>query len=140
VAEVMFTATNTSFDGLKKAGVLAGGGGKVRLMRRDELDGAWDPGTDQRLTDWECAQHLVRALTAAAGGGVAEAARLARAMGPARAENARALAYRLYTAAERKCWTDEALAYNILVTSWLHIQAEAARLAASGPAQAEMPV
>ena len=48
----------------------------------------------------------------------AEAAHLTFAMGPARAENARALAYRLYTVSERKGWTQEALACNILATSW----------------------
>ena len=101
-AEVLFTAKNTSFAGLEEAGVIVGGGGKVRLRRREELEQDWDPARDRRLVDWECAQHLVRAMTAEAGGGVAEAARLAHAMGPARAENARALAYRLYTVSERK--------------------------------------
>ena len=104
-AEVLFTAKNTSFDGLMQAGVLAGGGGKVRLKRRDELDSDWDPATDKRVADWECVQHLVRAMTAETGGGVAEAARLAAAMGPGRAENARTLAYRLYTVSERKGWS-----------------------------------
>ena len=122
-AEVLFTAKNTSFDGLMRAGVLAGGGGKVRLKRRDELDSDWDPATDKRVADWECVQHLVRAMTAETGGGVAEAARLAAAMGPGRAENARSLAYRLYTVSERKGWSAEALAYNVLGTSWPQIQA-----------------
>ena len=139
-AEVLFTAKNTSFAGLQDAGVIVGGGGKVRLKRRDELDPAWDPARDGRLVDWECAQHLVRAMTAETGGGVAEAAHLTFAMGPARAENARALAYRLYTVSERKGWTQEALACNILATSWPQIQAKAAELAAGGPAQAEMEV
>ena len=135
-AEVLFTAKNTSFKGLEEAGVIAGGGGKVRLKRREELDPGWGPARDDRLVDWECAQHLVRAMTAETGGGVAEAARLAHAMGPGRAENARALAYRLYTVSERKGWTEEALACNILVTSWPQIQAGAA----GGPAQAELGV
>ena len=138
-AEVLFTAKNTSFDGLMRAGVLAGGGGKVRLKRRDELDSGWDPATDKRVADWECVQHLVRAMTAETGGGVAEAARLAAAMGPERAENARTLAYRLYTVSERKSWSGEALAYNVLVTSWPHIQSEIARRA-TGTAQAEMDI
>ena len=132
-AEVLFTAKNTSFAGLEEAGVIVGGGGKVRLRRREELEQDWDPARDRRLVDWECAQHLVRAMTAEAGGGVAEAARLAHAMGPARAENARALAYRLYTVSERKGWIGETLACNILVASWPQIQAEAAKLAAGGP-------
>lgn len=138
-AEVLFIAKNTSFDGLMQAGVLAGGGGKVRLKRRDELDSGWDPTTDKRIADWECVQHLVRAMTAETGGGVAEAARLAAAMGPGRAENARALAYRLYTVSERRGWSGEALAYNVLVTSWPQIQSEMARRA-TGTAQTEMDI
>ena len=139
-AEVLFTAKNTSFRGLEQAGVIVGGGGKVRLRRRDELEEGWDPARDRRLVDWECAQHLVRAMTDEAGGGVADAARLAHAMGSARAEKARALAYRLYTVSERKGWAGEALACNILVASWPQIRAKAAELAAGGPAQAEMGV
>ena len=138
-AEVLFTAKNTSFDGLMRAGVLAGGGGKIRLKRRDELDSDWDPATDKRVADWECVQHLVRAMTAETGGGVAEAARLAAAMGPGRAENARSLAYRLYTVSERKGWSAEALAYNVLGTSWPQIQAGIVQLA-TGTAQAEMDI
>ena len=137
-AEVLFTAKNTSFDGLHRAGVIAGGGGKVRLKRRDELDPSWDPATDDHIADWECAQHLVRAMTAETGGGVTEAARLANAMGSGRSENARTLAYRLFTISERKGWAEEALAYNILVTSWPQIQAEAAKLAVGGPVQSEL--
>ena len=135
-AEVLFSAKNTSFEGLQRAGVVVGGKGKVRLKRRDELDPDWNPATDRRITDWEGAQHLTRSLTAERGGGVAEAARLVLGMGAERAEKARALAYRLYSLAERKRWADEAHAYNILVTSWPQIQAEAARLAAGVPEQA----
>ena len=135
-AEVLFSAKNTSFEGLQRAGVVVGGKGKVRLRRRDELDPDWNPATDRRITDWEGAQHLTRSLTAERGGGVAEAARLLLDMGAERAEKARALAYRLYSLAERKRWADEAHAYNILVTSWPQIQTEAARLAAGVPEQA----
>ena len=135
-AEVLFSAKNTSFEGLQRAGVVVGGKGKVRLRRRDELDPDWNPATDRRITDWEGAQHLTRSLTAERGGGVGEAARLVLGMGAERAEKARALAYRLYSLAERKRWADEAHAYNILVTSWPQIQAEAARLAAGVPEQA----
>ncbi len=137
-AEVLFNAKNTSFDGLERAGVIAGGRGKVRIKRRDELDPDWDPRTDRRVTDWESAQHLTRALTTEQGKGVAEAARLVLGMGADRAENARALAYRLYSLADRKRWTDEAHAYNILVTSWPQIQAEAARLGAGAAEQATL--
>ena len=50
-AEVLFSAKNTSFEGLQRAGVVVGGKGKVRLRRRDELDPDWNPATDRRITD-----------------------------------------------------------------------------------------
>ena len=99
VAEVLFNAKNTSFDGLRDAGVIVGGKGRVRLARREELAPGWNPALDQRITDWKGAQHLTHSLTAERGGGVAEAARLVLAMGADRAEKARALAYRLYSLA-----------------------------------------
>ena len=68
------------------------------------------------LADREGTQHLTRSLTAQRGDGVAEAAHLVLGMGAERADKARALAYRLYSLAERKRWTDEAHACNILVT------------------------
>ena len=137
-AEVLFTAKNTSFTSMEQTGVLVGGRGRVRLKRRDELEPDWNPSTDRRIADWKCVQHLVRAMTAETGGGVKEAARLATTMGPSRAANARALAYRLYTVAERKGWTGEALACNIFVTSWPQIQKEMARPAAGGETQGEL--
>ena len=48
----------------------------------------------------------------------AEAARLVLAMGAERADEARTLAHRLYSPAERWRWADEAYACNILVTPW----------------------
>ena len=134
-AEVLFSAKNTSFEGLQRAGLLAGGKYKVRLTLRDELDPDWNPSTDRRITDWESAQHLTRSLTAERGGGVAEAARLVLGMGAERAEKARTLAHRQYSLAESKRWADEAHAYNILVTSWPQIRTEATRLAAGVPEQ-----
>ena len=133
-AEVLFNAKNTSFEGLRSAGVITGGKGRVRIRGREELDSDWDPASDGRVTDWEGAQHVTRALTAEQGGGVAEAGRLVLAMGAERAERVRALAYRLYALADRKKWADEAHAYNVLVTSWPQIKAEAARLGAGAGA------
>ena len=130
-AEVLFKAKNTSFDSLQRFGLILGGKGKVRLTRRDEMEPDWNPSTEHRETVWKNAQHLTRSLTAEQGGGLNEAAHLVLAMGTGQADKARALAYRLYSLADRKRWVDDALAYNILVTSWPQIQAEAMRLAAA---------
>jgi len=45
------------------------------------------------------------------------------------AEVVRDLAYRLYTICERKGWAQEALAYNMLITSWSGISDQARRVA-----------
>lgn len=113
-AETLSTARNTSVGGLEKAGVVSSGGGKVRLLEREELDPAWDPRKDSRLTIWEAAQHLIRLHDAE--GEEAAAALLAQLGGVG--ETARELAYRLYSICDRKKWAQEALAYNALVTAW----------------------
>jgi putative DNA methylase len=51
------------------------------------------------VTDWECAQHLIRALSEDGEDG---AARLARRMGEEKAQIARDLAYWLYAICERR--------------------------------------
>ena len=126
-ADLLSRAKNTSVAGIVDAGLAEAKAGKVRLLRRNELDEAWDPTTDKRLTVWEMTQHLIRRLDA----GEAAAAALARQLG-SNAEIARDLAYRLYTVCERKRWAQEALVYNGLVVAWPEIE----RLAASEPASA----
>ena len=59
-------------------------------------------------------------------GGAEVAARLVAAMGP-KAEDARALAYRLYEIASQKGWASEALVYNELAQDWTGLEDRAAR-------------
>jgi putative DNA methylase len=123
VAETLSKAKNTSVAGMVAAGILASKGGKVRLLKPDELPADWDPENDPRQNVWERTHHLVRAL----GSGEEAAAQLVARLG-GRAEVARELAYRLYTVCERKKRAAEALSYNALVQSWPEI----ARLAREG--------
>ena len=125
VAETLSKAKNTSVAGLVEAGLLNSKGGKVRLLKPDELPDAWDPTTDPRLTAWEMVHHLIRVLEADSESAAAE---LAGKLG-AKAEAARELCYRLYTLCERKKRATEALSYNGLVQSWpeiVHLAAEEA--------------
>ena len=119
VAEQLSKSKNTSVQGMKDAGILdkKSPGGKVRLLRPEELPTDWDPATDPRLTVWEIVHHLIRVLGS---GGEGAAAELVAELG-AKAEIARELAYRLYTLCERKKRAAEALAYNGLVQSWPEI-------------------
>jgi putative DNA methylase len=125
VAETLSKAKNTAINGLVAAGILESNAGKVRLLDRSELADIWEPTADTRLTVWEVAQHLIRALES---GGEKEAAALLRKVGGP-GETARELVYRLYVICERKKWAKEALAYNGLVISWPEIS----RLASTAP-------
>ncbi len=128
-ADVLARAKDTAVEGLVEAGVLHARAGKVRILKRSELPDDWNPAEDARLTVWECAQHLIRNLEK---DGEEGAAQLCARLGGGQSEGARALAYRLYSICDRKGWTEEALAYNTLVTSWPAIQEKVAHRAAVG--------
>jgi putative DNA methylase len=117
VAETLSKAKNTSVAGMVGAGILASKGGKVHLLRPDELPSDWDPETDPRVTAWHSLHHLVRELETS---GENAAAEVVTKLG-SRAEIARELAYRLYALCERKKRAQEALSYNGLVQSWPEI-------------------
>ena len=127
VAETLSKAKNTSVSGIVEAGIGLSKGGKVRLLKPEELPSDWSPAGDRRLTVWEAVHHLIRALNQ----GESSAATLASQLG-SKAEVARELAYRLYSICERKKRASEALAYNALVQSWPEIM----RLARQTPVAA----
>ena len=114
-------ARNTSVEGIVESGILQAHAGRVRLLSREEYPDEWDPTSDRRVNTWECTQYLIKALDQ---GGEAEAARLANQLSSEQVENARALAYRLFAICERRGWAQEAIAYNMLITSWTNIQEE----------------
>ncbi len=124
VAETLSKAKNTAIERLVEAGILSARGGKVRLLRREELSEGWNPTRQAHLTVWEVTQRLIRALDKAGEQGAAAVLDHANEQG----EIARDLAYRLYTTCERKGWAQEALAYNSLVVEWRGIAGQAERL------------
>lgn len=112
-AEKLFMTTNTSLDGLERAGVARSHRGKVKLVARDELAVDWSPQDDRRVTAWAVTQHLVARL--GAGGEQAAAGLLGQSQ--RWAGEARSLAVWLSLAALRSR-PKEALDYDALVTSW----------------------
>jgi putative DNA methylase len=125
-AEVLATAKANSIPGLVESGILTSRAGKVRLLAPDELPVDWDPEDDRRTNMWEMLHHLIRVFEHA---GETAAAQLLGKYG-SKADVVRELAYRLYTACERKKRAKEAGSYNGLVQSWPEI----ARLAKEQPA------
>jgi putative DNA methylase len=132
-ADVLARAKVTAVVGLVDAGIVEAGRGKVRLLKPAELKPEWDPATDARLTVWEIVHHLIRVLEAEGEG----AAAVLMAKIGVRAETARELAYRLYTACERRKRATEAQSYNGLVQSWPEISRLARASAEAVPAAAD---
>jgi putative DNA methylase len=126
-ADTLARAKGTSVDGVRDAGGVASGGGKVRLLKWEELPEGWDPKADNRTPVWEATHQLIRALNR---DGESQAGALLARM-PERGEVIRQLAYHLYTLCERNKWAEDARAYNELIAAWHPIMAaslEAGRL------------
>lgn len=114
-AEQFATAIDTSVDAVAKSGILESGKGKVRILRPAELPAEWTPALDSNLTIWEVVHHLIRLMETASD---ADCARVFAAISHPIAAEARQLCYRLFTLCENKGWSQEAQAYNQLITNW----------------------
>ena len=128
-ADILARAKNTSIPALQSRGIVYSSKGITRLLTREELPENVKSGED---CIWLLTQQLARAMEK---DGVKGCASIVMDMYGSNAENAKALAYRLYTICERKNWAQEGFAYNNLVVAWPEIQAMAADMQAAKPVQ-----
>ena len=131
-ADILARAKNTSVQALADRGVMMAAKGQVRLLTREEIPEVVRP-TEE--CTWLLTQQLARAMEK---GGVKECAQIVMNIFGSNGENAKALAYRLYTICERKNWAQEGYAYNNLVVAWPDIQSMAAQMQAEKPVQLSM--
>jgi putative DNA methylase len=120
-ADTLSRGKGTTVDGMKDAGILNSGGGKVRLLRWAEYPTDWDAKAESRLPVWEALHQLIGSLKR---GGESASGIVLAALG-GKAEAVRQLAYRLYTLCERLGHAEDAHAYNELITSWTGIESAA---------------
>lgn len=127
-ADVLARAKNVSIQGLATKGLLAASKGIVHLLDRNEVS------AELSFTSpmWLVTQQLTRALD---DGGITACAKLLAGPLSGNADGAKALAYRLFTIADKKNWQQEAFVYNSLVTAWPEIQSKAAELAGDASRQ-----
>lgn len=131
-ADVLARAKNVSVEALAAVRVLASAKGKVHLLDRSELPEGPSEGGH---VAWLLAQQLVRALDQR---GIEGCATLVAQVLPTAADDARALAYRLFTLADRKGWNAEAGLYNALVISWPDVVARATTLRRTSSVQTSL--
>ena len=126
VADNLARARGIAVDGVAHAGIVESAAGKVRLLRRDELDPEWELRTDPPTTIWECLQHLVRQHEK---DGIADdTALLVKKIGD-KVDAAKDLAYCLYDiSANKRQDAKEAMAYNALIADWAELTREAATI------------
>ena len=131
-ADILARARNTSVQALVNEGVMEAAKGDARLKTREEIPTRIDANED---CCWKITQQLARAMEV---GGIQETAKVLVQLRGAIGENAKALAYRLYTICERKNWAQEGFSYNNLIVAWTDIQSEAARIQAQTPVQVSL--
>lgn len=126
VANNIATARGISVESVKHAGIVDSAAGKVRVLKRDELDPDWNPDTDTHLTIWECLQHLVRLHEK---DGISHSTALILKKIGDKAEAVKDLAYCLYDiCANKRQDAKEATAYNALIADWTELTREAATI------------
>jgi putative DNA methylase len=95
----------------------------------EELGNEWDPLTDHRTSVWEAALHIAKALSEE---GSEAAASLTHEAGQrVDLDTVKELAYLLYSVCERRGWTQSAILFNALGTTWSDLDAAARQLAAN---------
>ncbi len=124
-ADILARAKGTSVAKLAGQDILYAAKGDVRLLTREELPDRIDSNEDNI---WLLTQQLTRAMET---GGIVKCAEIVAPMFGNNAEEAKNLAYRLYSICERKNWAQEAYAYNALVVAWPEIQSKAAEIQAT---------
>lgn len=129
VANSIAQARGISVESVRHAGIVESAAGKVRILKRDELDADWNPAADGHMTIWECCQHLIHKLETE---GEGAAAALLKRIGPARADSVKDLAYCLYDICSNKRKdATEATSYNGLIAVWAELTRQAAALPAT---------
>ncbi|MCD7749888.1 MAG: hypothetical protein LUH42_07540, partial [Oscillospiraceae bacterium] len=131
-ADILARAKGTSVARLAGKDIVHAAKGEVRLLERSELPEDVD---NKEQNIWLLTQQLTRAMEV---GGIQRCAEIVKDIFGSNGEEAKNLAYRLYSICERKNWAQEAYAYNALVVAWPEIQSRAAQLQAAPTEQMTM--
>ena len=105
-------AKNTSADNLARIGIAVSGKGEVRLISHKDI-APYSMGRNFNL--WLFTQQAVKAFS---DDGYAGIAGMFADLTDEQITRIKALCYQLFSIADKKGWTEEALIYNSMITSW----------------------
>ncbi len=115
-ADVLSRALNTSVTSLERGGIFKASAGKARLISSQEMDKYWDPEKDKSISIWEVTLRIAVALKDDGIEKAAEWTNLARTR--VDIDAVKELSYLLFSICEKKGWTETAILFNGLGTSW----------------------
>lgn len=118
-ADVLSRAVNTSISSLERGGIFRASAGKAKLLSPDQLSQDWDPLQDKSVSVWEVTLRISHAIATQGAGRAQEWANAAK--GRVDMEAVKELSYLLFSICEKKGWTESAILFNGLATSWNEI-------------------
>jgi putative DNA methylase len=135
-ADSLARARNTSVDAVVREGIISSAAGKVKLLASSELSLDYDVRTDDRVGIWEVLHNLIAQTeaTGTQGAGAFLGAVRERSEEPVDLELVKELAFLLFHVAEGNGWTQDAILFNNIATTWPEI-IEASRQA---PVEAQL--
>lgn len=118
-ADILSRAINTSITSLERGGIFKAAAGKAKLLPPEELSRNWDPQQDKSISVWEVTLRIAYAISK--DGAVKAQEWVNASKGRVDMEAVKELSYLLYSVSEKKGWTESAILFNALGTSWADI-------------------
>ncbi len=134
-ADQLSRSTNTSVDLLVRGGIFWARAGRARLLAVEDLATDWAAAHDPRVAVWEAVLRLAKRLDEQ--GAEAAAHLMADVAQRVDLDAAKELAYLLYSLCDKRGWTQSALLFNGLGTSWSDLSAAARAGGARTPPPAQ---
>jgi len=115
-ADVLSRALNTTIGMLERGGIFRAAAGKARLLEPADMSTEWSPADDKAISVWEVTVRLGYALQT--DGLDRAAAWMREASSRVDMDAVKELSYLMYSVCERKGWSESAMLFNALGTSW----------------------
>lgn len=129
IADQLARSSDTSISALERGGIFEAKGGNARLLAPGQLEGTWDPTTDDRVSVWEATVRLASLMAKDGADKVAEL--LPSVQTRVNLDAVKELGFLLFHEAEKKKDTKDAVLFNGLVSAWGDVNEQARKYAST---------